>query len=137
MRKRLYLARSFAASSGSTSAGAAGGTGAAGGMGTTEGSAIGRDEAAGGDKEAGGDTVTGEGKRTDGGAVATGGATTAEGKFERLGGVLCDPSPKTFFSRLQSPLESLTVCWRSSAIWMRVGDDKCFVCERSGLYRLS
>ena len=81
IRKQVYVARSFAASSGSI---VTAGVGAAGG------------------------------------AVTTGGATTVEGEFERLGGVLCDPSPKTFFSRLRSPLDSLTVCLRSSAISMRV-----------------
>jgi len=60
----------------------------------------------------------------------TGGAAVVEGEFERLGGLLCDPSPKAFFRRLRSPLDSLTVCWRSSAISMRVGDNKSFVCGR-------
>jgi hypothetical protein len=113
IRKRVYLARSFAASSGpiiTAGAGAAGGTGATGGPET------GGDEAAGGVEEAGGGTVTDGGRGTGGGAVTTGEPTTVEGEFERLGGVLCDPSPKAFFSRLRSPLDSLTVCWRSSAI---------------------
>jgi hypothetical protein len=113
IRKRVYLSRSFAASSGpivTAGAGAAGGTGATGDPATCG------DEAAGGVEEAGGGTVTGGGRGTDRGAVTTGGVTTVEGEFGRLGGVLCDPSPKALFSRLRSPLDSLTVCWRSSAI---------------------
>jgi len=128
MRKRVYLAWSFIASSGSIVTAAGGGTGATGG------SATGGHEGVGGGKEAGGGTVTGWGKRTDVGAVTTGRATTVEGEFERLGGVLCDPSPKTFFSRLRSPLDFSTVCWRLSAISMRVGDR--VVCELSGLCKL-
>ena len=110
IRKRVYLARSFAASSGPI---LTGGAGVAGGTGATGDPATGGDEAAGVVKEAGGGIVTGGGRGTDEGAVTTGGATTVEGEFERL---LCDPSPKALFSRLRSPLDSLTVCWRSSAI---------------------
>jgi len=123
MRKRLYLARSLAASSGSivtAGAGAAGGTGAAGS------SEIGEDEAGGGE-EAGGGTVTGGGKRTGGGAVRTCGATTVVW----LSGILRDSSSMVFFSRLEVPFDSLIVCWRSSAISMRVGDKS----KRSGLCR--
>ena len=64
MRKRVYLARSFAASSRSLVTACAG---VAGGAGATEGSAICGDEAAEGGKEAGGGTaMTSGGKRTDG-----------------------------------------------------------------------
>ena len=63
MRKRVYLARSFAASSGSI---VTAGAGAAGGTGATEGSAICGDEVTGGRKEAGGGTATSRGKGTDG-----------------------------------------------------------------------
>jgi len=63
MRKRVYLARNFAASSRSLVTACAG---VAGGAGATEGSAICGDEAAEGGKEAGGGTVTSGGKRTDG-----------------------------------------------------------------------
>ena len=131
MRKRLYLARSLAASPGpivTAGAGAAGGTGTTGGTETSE------DEVAGRGEEAGRGTVTGEGKRTDGGAVTTGGAATIEGEFKRLSGALCDPSPMAFFGRLDIPFDSSVGCWQSSAISMWVGD-KSFVCKRSGLCR--
>jgi hypothetical protein len=72
IRKRVYLARSFAASSGPI---LTGGAGVAGGMGATGDPATGGDEAAGGVKEAGGGIVTGGGRRTDEGAVTTGGAS--------------------------------------------------------------
>lgn len=75
MRKWVYLARSFAASSGSivtADAGAAGRTGVTGGSATDRG------------KEADEGTVTGGGRRADEGGVTTGGATTVEGKFKRL-----------------------------------------------------
>jgi len=114
MRKRLYLARSLAASSGSI-------VSAAGG------SETGEDEAAGGGEEAGGGIVTGGGKRTGGGAVRTCGATTVVW----LSGILRDSSPMVFFSRLEVPFDSSVVCWRSSAISMRVGDKS----KRSGLCR--
>jgi hypothetical protein len=126
MRKRLYLARSLAASSVVTA-----GAGAARGTGTTGGEETGEDEAAGGGEEAGGGTVTGGGKRTDVGAVTPGGATMLEGEFKGLSGVLRDPSPMAFFSRLEIPFDSSVVCWRSSAISMRVGD-KSFVCKSWG-----
>ena len=90
MRKRLYLARSLAASPRPI---VTAGAGAAGGTGTTGGSETSEDEAAGRGEEAGRGTVTGEGKRTDGGAVMTGGAATIEGEFKRLSGAFCDPSP--------------------------------------------
>jgi len=41
-------------------------------------------------------------------------------------GVLCEPSRIAFFSRLKIPLDSPAVCWRSSAISMRVADNKSF-----------
>jgi len=62
--------------------------------------------------------ITGEG--TGGSAPITG---TSDGEFERLWCVLCDPNLKAFFSRLRNPLDSLAVCWRLSAISMRVGDN--------------
>ena len=134
MRKQVYLARIFAASSGSI---VTAGVGAAGDRGTGSSSA-GGNEAAGGDEEAGGDDaagggeeagrgrVTGGGKRMDRGAVTTGGAA-GEGEFERLWGALRDPSRIAFFSRLKTPLGSLVVFWRSSAISTRGGDNKSFV----------
>ena len=72
IRKQVYLARSFAASSART-----------------------RSSATGGDETAG-------------------------------GGVPCDPGRIAFFSRLKIPLDSLAVRWRSSAISMRVADNKSF-----------
>ena len=106
IRKWVYLARSFAASSGSI---VTAGAGAAGGTGATGGSATGRDEAAGGAKTTCGGAVLGGGKIMDEGAATPGGEAVV---VERLGGLLCDPSPKAFFRRLRSPLESLTVFWR-------------------------
>ena len=52
-----------------------------------------------------------------------GAKTMAEGEFERLGGVPCDPLPNTFFRRLRNPLDSF--CRGIlSAISMRDGDKK-------------
>ena len=45
--------------------------------------------------------------------------------FAASNSFLCDPGLNTFFSRLRNPLDSLAVCWGSSAILMRVGDNKC------------
>ena len=101
----MYLARSFAASSGSVvivdtvGAGSAGGKGSAGGTATAGGAA----------------TVGGE----------AGKATTAGEGFKWLGGVLCDPRPNTFLRRLRNPLDSLAVCGgRWSVILMGRGDKK-------------
>jgi len=109
IRKWVYLARSFAASSGlvvivdTVGARSAGGKGPAGGTATT-GSAA---------------TVGGE-------ATTAGGATITGGEFERLGGVLCDPRPNTF-RRSRNPFASLAICGgRWSAISMRGGDKKSF-----------
>jgi len=81
------------------------------------------DVGTGGDKETGGSSAMGGVEVSTGGAVTMGGATKAEadGEFERLWGVLRDPSLKTFFNRLRNPLDSLAAWWRSSAMLIRVG----------------
>jgi len=94
MRKWVYLARSFAASSRST---------------VTAGATTG-----------GATTAEGEFGRLWGVLRSP----TTEGEFERLWGVLRDPSPMAFFSRLRIPLDSLAVCLRLSAISVRVENSK-------------
>jgi len=96
MRKRVYLARSFAASSRSTVT-----------AGLTTGGAT---------------TAEGEFGRLWG--VLCNPTAEGPGEFGRLWGVLRDPSPMAFFSRLRNPLDSLAVCLRLSAISMRVEDSK-------------
>ena len=102
MRKWVYLARSFAASSGSVIIVDTVGASSAGDRGQAGGTA----------------TVGGEATTADG-------ASTAAGECEGLASVLCDPRPNIFFRRLRNPLDSLAVCGeRWSAMSMR--GDKSF-----------
>ena len=99
------------------------GCGEARGMRRFGGSATGGDEGTGGCAPTTGEGTGGSastiGTGTGGSAPITG---TSDSEFEWLWCVLCDPNLKAFFSRLRNPLDSLAVCWRLSAISMRVGN---------------
>ena len=127
MRKWVYLVWSFAASSGVIVIVGTGLTGGTRSVGDTK--STGKMGSTGGTVMAGGGR-TGAGVSTDGGKETSGAtamiggdgktkgaATEGGGGFERLWGVLrvCDPSLKTFFSRLAN-LDSLAAWVRSSAI---------------------
>ena len=127
MRKWVYLARSFAASSGVIVIVGAGLTGGAGSFGDTRSTGnmgstgctvmAGRGGAGAGVSTDGGKETSGATAMIGGEGAAEGAATEGVGLFERLWGVLRvrDPILKTFFSRLAN-LDSLAVWVRSSAI---------------------
>jgi hypothetical protein len=60
----------------------------------------------------------------------------AEGKFERVGGMLCDFRPNTFFRRLRNPfnLDSLAVC---GAPWSAISMREEMKLEVHGLHGIS
>ena len=111
MRKWVYLARSFAASSGvivivraglTEGARPVGVTRSAGNMGSTGGTVMARGGTGAGVSTDGGEETSGATAMIGGEGMPEGAATEGGGAFERLWGVLwvCDPSLKSFLSRL-------------------------------------
>ena len=78
------------------------------------------------------------------GAGSTESQSAGSGKFEQLGGGLCDPFPNIFFRRLRNPLDSLAACGGRRSVISMMGGDKglrwviheaCRKPEPKGIYR--